>query len=316
MPVIHPKRLSLNEIIVMEKVKLAEGLEFSRIIHGQMRIKDWNMSSADLLKFTEQIMELGIDTFDNANIYGDYDCEELAGRAMQLKPSLRNEMILVTKCGIKIMSGKFPKQKIQYYDYSYDYIIGEAEKSLRNLRTDRIDVLLLHRPSGLMNPEEVAKAFDKLKKEGKVRYFGVSNFLPHDYSMLQSYTNEKLVTNQVEISPHSITHFENGNMNFFLEKRIKPMAYSPMAWGKLINPTDIKSERIVKVLKQIAGELNVDGIDKVIYSWLLMHPAKIMPINGSGKIDHIRRTTKALYLKMTTEQWTRIYISSGGEPLP
>jgi predicted oxidoreductase len=300
----------------MEKVKLAEGLEFSRIIHGQMRILDWNMSSADLLKFTMQILELGIDTFDNADIYGDYGCEELFGRALQLKPSIRDKMILVTKCGIKIMSEKFPKQKIQYYDYSYNYIIGEAEKSLRNLRTDHIDVLLLHRPSDLLNPEEVAKAFDKLKKDGKVRYFGVSNFLPHDYSMLQSYTDEKLVTNQVEISPYTITHFENGNMNFFLEKRIKPMAWCPMAWGKLIIPTDEKSERIVITLKEIAGELNADGIDKVIYSWLFMHPSIIMPINGSGNIDHIRRTADVLDLKMSIEQWSRIFIASRGIALP
>ena len=300
----------------MEKVKLAEGLEFSRIIQGQMRIADWNMTSADLLKFTEQIMELGIDTFDNANIYGDYSCEELFGRALQLKPSLRNKMILITKCGIKIMTGKFPTQKIQYYDYSYDYIIGEAEKSLKNFRTDYIDVLLLHRPSDFLNPTEVAKAFYKLKKEGKVRYFGVSNFLPHDFSMLQSYLDEKLVTNQVEISPYTLTHFENGNMNFFLENSIKPMAWGPTAWRKLITPTDEKSARIVNVLKVIAGELNADGIDKVIYSWLMMHPSIIMPINGSGKIDHIKRSAEAIELKMSIEQWSRIFIASMGKPLP
>lgn len=300
----------------MEKIKLAEGLEFSRIIHGQMRILDWNMSNADLLKFIEQIMELGIDTFDNADIYGNYSCEEIVGNALSLKPSIRKEMKIVTKCGIKIMSDKFPKQKIQYYDYRYDYIIGEAEKSLKNLRTDYIDVLLLHRPSDVLHPEEVAKAFDKLKKEGKVRYFGVSNFLSHDYSMLQSYTDEKLVTNQVEISPYRLTHFENGNMNFFLEKRIKPMAYCPMADGRLVVPTDEKSERIVKVLKEIADELNVDGTDKVIYSWLFMHPSSIMPINGSGKIDRIKRTVEALDLKMSVEQWSRILTASRGIPLP
>jgi predicted oxidoreductase len=300
----------------MEKVKLAEGLEFSRIIHGQMRIKAWNMTAAELLKFTEQIMELGIDTFDNADIYGDYTCEELFGQALQLNPSLRNKMILVTKCGIKTMSKKLPEQKIQYYDYSYDYIIAEAEKSLKNLKTDRIDVLLLHRPSDLLDPDEVARAFDKLKKEGKVRFFGVSNFLPHDFSMLQPYTDEKLVTNQVEISPYTITHFENGNMNFFLEKRIKPMAWRPMAWGKLIVPSDEKSERVVKVLNEIAGELSADGIDKVIYSWLFMHPSFIMPINGSGKIEHIRRSVEALNLKMSIEQWTRILVASRGIPLP
>jgi len=300
----------------MEKVKLAEELEFSRIIHGQMRIRDWNLTDANFLKLTEQVIELGINTFDTANIYGDYSCEELFGNALRLKPSLRAKITMVTKCGIKIMSGKFPKQKIQYYDYSYDYIIGEAEKSLRNLRIDHIDVLLLHRPSPLLDPQEVAKAFDKLKKDGKVRYFGVSNFLPHDFTMLQSYLDEKLVTNQVEISPYTITHFENGNMNFFLKKRIKPMAWCPMAWGKLITPTDEKSARVVSVLEEIAGEISVDGIDKVIYTWLLMHPSKIMPINGSGKIDHIRRSVESLNINMSKEQWSRIFIASRGEPMP
>ena len=255
----------------MEKVKLVEGLEFSRIIHGQMRILDWNMSTQELLKFTEQIMELGIDTFDNADIYGNYSCEDLVGKALALKPGLREKMTIVTKCGIKILSNKFPNQKIQYYDYSFEYIIQEAENSLKNLRTDYIDVLLLHRPSDILNPEDVAKAFGKLRKEGKVHYFGVSNFLSHDVSMLQSYLDEKLVTNQIEISPYRIIHFENGNMNYCLEKRLKPMAYCPMADGRLVVPTDEKSERIVNVLKEVAEELNVDGIDKVIYSWLFMY---------------------------------------------
>lgn len=300
----------------MEKVKMAEGLEFSRIIHGQMRIKDWRMTPGELLKFTQQIIELGIDTFDNANIYGDYSCEELFGQALQLKPSLRDEIVIVTKCGIRIMSGKFPQQKIQYYEYTYDYIISEAEKSLKNLQTDRIDVLLLHRPSYLLNPGEVVRAFDKLKQEGKVRYFGVSNFLPHDYTMLQSYLNEKLVTNQVEISPYTLTHFENGNMNFFLEKRIYPMTWSPLAWGKLIVPSDEKSERVVKVLNEIAEELKTDGIDKVIYNWLFMHPVRMMPINGSGNINRIRRSIEALEIKMSTEQWFRILVASRGNAVP
>ncbi len=301
---------------MMEKVKLVEGLEFSRIIHGQMRILDWNMSTQELLKFTEQIMELGIDTFDNADIYGNYTCEDLVGKSLALKPGLREKMTIVTKCGINILSNKFPNKKIQYYDYSYDYIIQEAENSLKNLRTDYIDVLLLHRPSDILNPEEVSKAFGKLRKEGKVRYFGVSNFLSHDVSMLQSYLDEKLVTNQIEISPYRIIHFENGNMNYCLEKRLKPMAYCPMADGRLVAPTDEKSERIMKVLKEVAEELNVDGTVKVIYSWLFMHPSQIMPINGSGKIDRIKRTVDALNVKMSIEQWSRIFIASRGVVLP
>lgn len=300
----------------MERIKLVEGLEFSRIVHGQMRIPSWNMSSQELVRFTEQIMELGIDTFDNADIYGNYSCEELVGKALQLQPGLREKMTIVTKCGINIRSDKYPEKKIQYYDYRAEYIIQEAENSLRNLRTDYLDVLLLHRPSYLLNPEEVAKAFGQLKKEGKVRYLGVSNFLLHDFSMLQSYLDEKLVTNQIEISPYCLEHFENGNLNFCLEKRIKPMAYCPMAGGRLVTPIDEKSERIVKVLREVADELNVSEIDQVIYCWILKHPSKIIPINGSGQIERVRRSVEAMQLEMSIEQWSRILVASRGIPLP
>jgi len=300
----------------MQKVKLANGLEFSRVIHGQMRILDWNMNSQQLLAFIEQIMELGIDTFDNADIYGNYSCEELVGNALALKPDLRKKMTVVTKCGINIRSNKFPQKKIQYYDYRRDYIIQQAENSLRNLRTDYLDVLLLHRPSDILNPHEVAEAFGKLRREGKVRYFGVSNFISHDVSMLQAHLDDKLVTNQIEISPYRITHFENGDLNYCLEKNIKPMAYCPIADGRLVKPTDEKSERIVKVLHEIADEIGVQEIDQVIYAWLYKHPSMIMPINGSGKIERIRRSVEAMNLELSVEQWSRIYVASRGVALP
>jgi len=296
----------------MQKVKLANGLEFSRVIHGQWRILDWNMNAQQLLAFIEQIMELGIDTFDNADIYGNYSCEELVGNALALKPELRKKMTIVTKCGINIMSDKFPHKKIQYYDYRKEYIIEQAENSLRNLRTDYLDVLLLHRPSDILNPNEVAEAFGKLRREGKVRYFGVSNFIAHDVSMLQAYLDDKLVTNQIEISPYQIKHFENGDLNYCLEKNIKPMAYSPMAGGLLAKPTDEKSERIVKVLREIADEIGVQDIDQIIYAWLYKHPSVIMPINGSGKIERIRRSVEAMNLELSVEQWSRIYVASRG----
>jgi predicted oxidoreductase len=300
----------------MERVKLANGLEFSRIIHGQMRILDWNRNSQELLTFIEQIMEVGIDTFDNADIYGNYSCEALVGDALALKPELRKKMTIVTKCGINILSNKFPQKKIQYYDYRAKYIIEEAENSLRNLRTDYLDVLLLHRPSDILNPNEVAEAFGKLRREGKVRYFGVSNFLTHDVSMLQAHLEDKLVTNQIEVSPYRIDHFENGNLNYCLEKNIKPMAYCPVADGRLITPTDAKSERCVKALREVADELGVAEIDSVIYCWILKHPSVIMPINGSGKIERIRRSVDALKLEMSVEQWSKIYIAARGVVLP
>jgi len=189
--------------------------------------------------------------------------------------------------------------------------VNSVENSLRNLRTDYLDVLLLHRPSPFFNPEEVAKAFSDLKREGKVLHFGVSNFSARQFDMLNSYTEEKLVTNQVEISPYCLDHFENGNMDFFLKERIKPMAWSPLAGGRLLDPQTETGKAIFKVLSEIAEELNLEQIDQVIYAWLLKHPAGIMPIVGTSRIERVKSAVDALNIDLSHEQWFRIYASTG-----
>lgn len=300
----------------MKKVKLAESLEISPLVHGHWRLLDWKLTDQALLKLTQQLIELGITTFDHADIYGNYSCEKLFGNALSLQKELRNKIQLITKCGIKLISDKYPSRQIGHYDYSFEHITSSVNSSLSNFRTDRIDLLLLHRPSPFFNPDEVAKAFDQLKKEGKVLHFGVSNFNPQQQEMLSSYLNEPLVTNQVEISPFCLEHFDNGNIDYFLKEQIKPLAWSPLAGGKIINPKTEKEQRIFDSLTEVASELDVDSIDKVIYSWLLMHPACIIPIIGSGKISRVKNAIAALAIDMSIEQWAKIYIASVGEPLP
>lgn len=300
----------------MQKIKLAANLEISRLVHGLWRLRDWKISDQQLLELTQQVIETGITTFDNADIYGNYSCEEKFGNALALKKELRWDIRIITKCGIKIRSDKYPERKIQHYDYNTADIIASVEKSLVNFRTDYIDLLLLHRPSPFLNPLEVAEAFQQLKKQGKVLYFGVSNFNPQQYAMLNAYLDAKLVTNQVEISPFCLEHFGNGNMDFFLEQKIKPMAWSPLAAGELFSPHSEKGHRIHNALNLVAQELNVGSIDKVIYAWLLKHPASIIPIVGSGKIERIRLAAEALKLDMSLQQWFSIYTASTGIPMP
>lgn len=302
--------------MISNRIKLANDFELSRIVHGHWRLVSWKMSNQELLKLTQQAIELGVTSFDHADIYGDYSCEQLFGDALNLKTNLRKDIQIITKCGINLISNKFPERKIKHYDYSFDHIITSAEKSLSNFKTDYIDLLLLHRPAPFFNPEEVAKAFSTLKKSGKVLHFGVSNFTPIQFEMLNSYTDEKLVTNQVEISPYCLEHFQNGNIDFFLKERIKPMAWSPLATGNLINPQNEKGKRLFKALTEIAKELNVDKIDKVIYCWLLNHPVSIIPIAGTGKIERIKLAIEALNIKMSTEQWYKIYNASTGVEVP
>lgn len=297
-------------------MKNADKLKISPLVHGHWRLFDWKMSNQELLELTQRLIELGITTFDHADIYGNYNCEKLFGNALVIKKELRNDIQIITKCGIKPVSDKFPERQIGYYDYSFEHIISSVNNSLENFRTDYIDLLLLHRPSPFFDPEEVAKAFSHLKQSGKVLHFGVSNFNPQQYEMLNSYLDDALVTNQVEISPFCLEHFDNGNMDFFLKKRIKPLGWSPLAGGKIIIPKGEKEQRIYNSLTEVADELNVDSIDKIIYSWLLKHPAQIIPIIGSGKISRIKNAIEALNIDMSIEQWFSIYISSVGKKLP
>ncbi len=302
--------------MIKSRIQLAKDLELSRIAHGQMRLMDWNLSDTELANFLEQCIELGVTTFDHADIYGNYSCEEVFGKALKLNPDLKSKIEIVSKCGIKLLSDKYPERTIKHYDYSYDHIVQSAESSLEKLNIERIDLFLLHRPAPLLNPSEVAKAFDHLHQSEKVKHFGVSNFTPAQFNSLQENIDQKLVTNQVEISPYQIEHFENGNMNFFLEQEIHPMAWSPLAGGALFNPHDEKSQRLNVTLLEIAEEIGVNSIDKIIYAWLLAHPSKIIPIVGSGKIERINSAVKALEVELTTEQWYKIWVASTGHPVP
>ena len=300
----------------MKKIELAQNLKISPIVHGHWRLNDWKISKQDLLELTQRAIEYGITTFDHADIYGDYNCEKLFGDVLINKKGLRNDIQIITKCGIKLVSDKFPERKAKYYDYSYNYIISSVNQSLINLRTDYIDLLLLHRPSPFFAVEEVAKAFSDLKKSGKVLQFGVSNFDPNQYEMLDSYSEDKLVTNQIEISPYCLENFKNGNLDFLLKKKIRPMAWSPLAGGELLFPKTEKGQRLLKCITEIAHELGEESIDKIIYQWLLMHPSGIIPVIGTSKSSRLKNAIDAFNIKLSLEQWFRIYIASQGTEMP
>ncbi len=301
---------------MVNKITLSAGFGLSRIVHGQMRMAGWKLTHRELLKRMEEMIELGVTSFDHADIYGNYSCEALLGEVMMLKKSIRSQMEIVTKCGINLISDKFPARKVKFYDYRFEHIVSSVETSLKNFRTHYIDLLLLHRPAPFFDPEAVAKAFSILKRDGKALHFGVSNFTPGQFEMLNSYTEEKLVTNQVELSPYCLEHFENGNIDFFLKERIKPMAWSPLAGGKLLNPNDDKGRRVLQALTEVAEELHVTPVDKIIYAWLLNHPATIIPVVGSGNLERIRYATEALQIEMSMEQWYKIFIAAKGKELP
>ncbi len=296
----------------MERVKLGIDFEISRVVHGYWRLNDWKLTDSQCLDLIKRSMEVGVTTFDHADIYGNYTCEELFGKALALDPSLRDEMEIITKCGITFKSENRPENDGHYYNTSREHIISSAERSLKNFGTDYIDLLLIHRPDFLMNPEEVASAFSQLKREGKVKNFGVSNFLPHQFDMLQSYVDEKLVTNQVELSPWNVENFENGVMDSALKNRIKPMAWSPLGGGEIFRSQSLKAIRLREALEEVRAEIGADGIDQVIYAWLLTHPAGIIPVVGTGNFNRIKGAVKALDYHLNRRQWFKILDASRG----
>ncbi|WP_145501668.1 aldo/keto reductase [Yersinia similis] len=288
------------------------GPEFSRMICGYWRLMEWGMTPEQLLVFMEQHIELGITTVDHADIYGGYQCEQAFGQALRLKPSLRDQMELVSKCGIATTAK--PEHALGHYITDRSHIVHSAEQSLAHLHTDYLDLLLIHRPDPLMDADEVAEAFTQLHKSGKVKYFGVSNFTPTQFSLLQSRLPFSLVTNQVEISPLHQPAITDGTLDACQQLRIKPMAWSCLGGGRLFSDPTFQVLR--DELQTIADEIGAESIEQVVYAWVLRLPSAPLPIIGSGKIERVKAAWESLSLTMTRQQWFRIRRAALGYDVP
>lgn len=298
---------------MVERIVMApQGPEFSRMIMGYWRLMEWNMSPQALLGFIEQHLDAGITTVDHADIYGDYQCEAAFGAALRLAPALRERMQVVSKCGIATRAK--PEHAIGHYITERSHIIHSAEQSLKNLATDRLDLLLIHRPDPLMDADEVAEAFLHLHQSGKVLHFGVSNFTPAQFALLQSRLPVTLATNQVEISPLMQDTLLDGTLDQLQQLRIHPMAWSCLGGGRLFS--DSSCEALRQELQAVAQELSATSIEQVVYAWVLRLPSRPMPIIGSGKIARVIDALGALDLSMTRQQWFRIRKAALGYDVP
>ncbi|WP_299181254.1 aldo/keto reductase family oxidoreductase [uncultured Aquimarina sp.] len=294
-------------------IKISEkGPLFSRIVAGCMNWGEWgaNLTTDESQKLIDDCLEIGVTTFDHADIYGHYTTESLFGQAIKGKSSLREQMQLVTKCGIRLITPNRPDNQIKSYKTTKKYIIESVEQSLVNLQTDFIDMLLIHRPSPLMNPLEIAEAFETLKSSGKVLHFGVSNFTPSQFDMLNDVF--PLQTNQIEISPLQLTPFIDGSLDKCIKHAIKPMAYSTLAGGKFFSKEP--NQRVVRINEVITPLMQKYEVpaDQILTAWLLKHPSGIVPIMGSTKIKRIESAVNSLSIKITDEEWFRVWEASTG----
>lgn len=308
----------LSNPMLQPQMLCTDGPVLSRLVWGVMTWGAWgkNYSTSDMLRLIEYGVERGVTTFDHADIYGHYTTEAEFGQAIKGRSGLRQKIQLVTKCGIKLVTPNRPQHRIKSYDTSREHIRWSVEKSLSNLQTDYLDLVLIHRPSPLMHPDDVAAVIEALQQEGKVLHFGVSNFTTRQFEMLQS--RMQVVTNQVEASIVHLDPFLDGTFDQLLTNRIKPMAWSPLGGGRLFRRAEggERYQRIREVGTAIANRREGASLEQILLVWLLQHPARILPVLGTGRTERLDRAIQAVDWPLTREEWHMLWSASTGQPVP
>ena len=294
----------------------ADGPELSRLVQGYWRMLDWNRSTGEHLAFLHAHVDLGVTTVDHADLYGNYNVEARFGEVLAKDPALRERLQIVTKCGIQLCSDKAPERRTKHYDTSPAHIQASVERSLVNLRTDRLDLVLLHRPDPLLDADAVAETLIRLRTAGKVLHFGVSNFTPAQFDLLQSRLPFALATNQVEINPLNPSVLFDGTLDDLQRRRVRPMAWSCLAGGRLFDDGDEAGRRCCAVLAEVGEALGGFGVDQVAFAWVLKLPSAPLPILGSGKLERVRLAVAASAMALSREQWFAILEAGRGFEVP
>lgn len=303
----------------MRKIKLGvSDLEVPVVAVGCMRLTSLNPSQAET--FIQTALDLGAYFFDHADVYGDGACEELFACAIHMNDSVREKIILQSKCGIRR----------NMYDFSKEHILASVDGSLKRLQTDYLDILLLHRPDALVEPDEVAEAFDRLQASGKVRHFGVSNHKPMQIELLRKFLHQPIVANQLQLSIAHATMISNGiNVNmdnssaldrdgsvldYCRLRDITIQPWSPFLYG-FFGGVFLESDKFPALnakIDEIAGRYQVSNTTIAI-AWLLRHPAKMQPVIGTMNLERLKASVKAAEITLSREEWYEIYLAAGNE---
>lgn len=282
---------------------------FSEIIAGTMRWGTWGADHSinHVQQLIEVCMEENINTFDHADIYGGHTTEELFGKAWKQMNIERESVQFISKCGIVMNSGRKPSE-LKYYNYNQVYILSCVDESLKNLNTDYLDVLLLHRPSPLMHPEIIAEAFQILRENGKVKHFGVSNFSVSQFDLIDQYI--PLVTNQVEISVNELSAFENGTLDQMMMKKLRPTAWSVM--GNYFSEKSEQNERIKPIIHELCDKYEAKE-NQILLAFILKHPSGIIPIIGTSRATAVRELKQSVNIQLEEQDWFKILQAAKGK---
>ncbi|WP_339726251.1 aldo/keto reductase [Maribacter stanieri] len=274
-------------------------MKYSRIIAGTMTWGKWGKqhSAAEMIALMNHCVENNITTFDHADIYGDYTNEEDFGKAFNKSGIKRENIQLISKCGIQF-DVKERSNRVKHYDYDKDYIISSVERSLKLLQTDYLDLLLLHRPSPLMNPSEIAEAVDKLSDDGKIRQFGVSNFTPSQIQLIEK--EVQVEANQVEFSLSSNAVMNDGTLDDCITYDRLAMSWSPL--GSYYREESKANDRIKKVLVELTKKYDATE-DQLLLAWVLKHPSNVHPVVGTATPKRLKMAMEAVAINLELQDW-------------
>ncbi|MBC7915769.1 MAG: aldo/keto reductase [Pyrinomonadaceae bacterium] len=292
----------------MEKIYLSDaGPKVSPAVYGFYRWHEVENTSKTMEEVINLCLDLGINTFDHADVYGSYQCEELFGQALSQRSFKREDIVLFTKCGLRLPHASRPDVKIKHYDTSREHILKSVDNSLRNLRTDYIDIFLLNQLDPISNLEETAYTLEQLKESGKIKNIGVANFSVFQHQLLASYLHKPIVTNHFELNLLNTSALQNGQMDYIKQRYMHPLVSSPLAEGRIAAGTDSKALKVRAKLTELSSKYNAD-IESLAVAWLVKLGA--IPLIGTTEANRIRNIADAFKIDMDRQDWYELYEAS------
>lgn len=290
----------------MDKIYLSDsGPKVSPAVYGFWRWEDTSATGAALMeKIINLCLDLGINTFDHADVYGGYQCEELFGNVIKQRSFKREDIVLFTKCGVLLPHSNRPDVRVKYYDTSAAHITKSVENSLKKLKTDYIDIFLLDQLDPLSNLEETALALERLRTTGKIRNIGVANFSVFQHQLLASYLRAPIVTNHIELNLLNTTALDNGQLDYIKQRYMRPLAAAPLAGGRIENGTDELAIRVHYKLEEL-GKKYGGNVESIAVAWLIKLGA--LPLIGTLNEQRIRNIVNAFKIELDQQDWYELY---------
>ena len=301
----------------MKRIKLAiPGPEFSRMVYGTWRLLDTKPTAQEINRRLHACVDLGITTIDTAEIYGHYEVEQQLGGALALSPGLRDKLELVTKAGIYVPCSHHPERRTAHYNATGPRLLKSLEKSLRLLGTDHVELFLVHRPDWLTRADDTAAGLNELLRTGKIRAAGASNYSTSQFDLLNARMDQPLATNQIEFHLLHPEPIDDGTLHQCEKLGVHPMAWSPLAGGRIFDPSNPAAMRLAAAAKDMSSRYNAAPLEQLAYAWILAHPSQPLPVIGTNKLERLQSAAHADAIALEREDWYALWEAAQGRKIP